>query len=141
MPLEPEDQLHLTVAEGLTAMARIPWGIAPNPGKIERARTPATAFFPGARGGNPRISGISPGSTPARVPSWGEVSRKGAFGNPVWRIFSGHFRTSRSEVFGGRRAVGGHGARSIGIEFPYLRCPKWGQTRTEKVAEQPKSAF
>jgi len=66
-------------------------------------------FFRGARGGNPRISGVSARSTPMRVPSWGDVSRKGTFGYWGWRGFSGHFRTSGYGISGRSRAAGGHG--------------------------------
>jgi hypothetical protein len=77
--------------------------------KIDRARPPAIAFFQSTRGGNPRISGISPSPTPARVPSWRDVSRRGTSGDRVRHVFSGHFRTSRSGISDRRRVAGGRG--------------------------------
>jgi len=73
--------------------------------KIGRARRPATAFFSDACGRNPRISGVSARPMPARVPSCGEVSRRGAIGTRDRRGFSGHFRTSRSGISGGGRVA------------------------------------
>jgi hypothetical protein len=85
--------------------------------KIGRARRPATAFFSDACGRNPRISGVSARPMPARVPSCGEVSRRGAIGTRDRRGFSGHFRTSRSGISGGRRAVRGHGGGRVALSF------------------------
>jgi hypothetical protein len=60
---------------------------------------------------------------PIRVPSCGEVSRRGAVGARVRRGFSGHFRTSRSGISGGRRAVDGHGCGWIALSLSGVcRC-------------------
>ena len=102
--------------------------------KTDRARTPAIAFFRGVRGGNPRSSGVSAKSAPARVPSRGEVSRNGAVGSRVLRVFSGHFRTSRSQVFGGRRAVGGRGGgREAYPHFSRLEDCDQSRTRVARI--------